>query len=64
MRPARAGTNGRMDIPHNGSRGDREKADDEAPGLASIERPADDPQTRPALDPEVGPDESETREDT
>ena len=64
MQPARAGTNGRMDIPRNGSHSAREKADDEAPGLASIERPADDPQTRPALDPEVGPDESETREDT
>jgi hypothetical protein len=48
----------RHDVPD-----DHPDATDEANGLASIERPADDPQTRPALDPEVGLVERETPED-
>lgn len=38
--------------------------EDEADGLASIERPPDDPQTRPALDPEVDVAERKSPDDS
>ena len=36
----------------------------EEDGLASIDRPADDPQTRPAVDPDQDAAEQETSQDT
>ena len=43
---------------------DRVQHEDEERGLETIERPADDPQSRPALDPEVGLAERHLPEDT
>jgi hypothetical protein len=43
---------------------DRPEGTSDGHGLASIDRSADDPQTRPAVDPEVGLAERRIPEDT
>ena len=53
-----------MNTPYDDPDADRPEREDQEHGLETIERPADDPQSRPALDPEVGLAERPTPEDT
>ena len=53
-----------MNTPNDDPDDDRPQHEDEERGLETIERAADDPQTRPALDPEVGLAERRIPEDT
>jgi hypothetical protein len=53
-----------MNTPYDDPDDDRPQHGDEERGLGTIERPADDPQSRPALDPEVGLAERHIPEDT
>ena len=53
-----------MNTPFDEADNNHPQREDEERGLDTVERPADDPQSRPALDPEVGLAERHIPEDT